>query len=350
MKLRKVDRDRWLKRRQRRKHRKAVFRAQSCSLLPKPKPENLLAPPYFSIVKSGLGYAQAEFQFLQFIKAIRTHTGTTLCIDLTNVNRLIVTAALLFKAEVSHLISKGVRVTAIPPKKQRTQQVLTQTGIAELLGLQKCEVIDREDTVHWRHASGAWNMTQPTRLASLLHPEENPESSSLYKGMIESVANCIEHAYQPHPDRRKFFGSEMGWWGFQQLRDGILYTCICDLGIGIAKALPIKLLSEPGLFQSLFSLVKHIKGQDVRSILAAVEYGRSSTGEVQRGKGLRDAHQVIDDAGEGEFHLLSNSGFYWYKREKEKEGGSSGTRRLKGSVAGTIYYWRYPLQLPQQGD
>ena len=100
---------------------------------------------------------------------------------------------------------------------------------------------------------------------------------------------------------------------------------------------------EPRLLKKLLSLFNHIRGKDVRSILAAIEYGRSSTGEIQRGKGLRDAHRVIDDAGQGQLHIFSNRGMYYYARDPGKEPQTL-TRRLAESIEGTIYYWQYPIQ------
>lgn len=323
-----------------------------CSARPRLKIRNrtnlvrdmLVAPAYFTIAAALNERSSAAQQFLSFLSQVRAYRGQRLCIDMTKVSRLVVNAALLFKAELCYLKAKGVHLSGVAAIKARTRQVLTQTGIAELLGLPPAATVDREDIIHWRYASGLWTLAQPSRLAALLAPGLNPATSSLYTGMIESVSNAIEHAYLEHPARRRFFEEQEGWWGFQQVRDGYVSTCICDLGIGIPNALPIRLSTEPGLYRKLVALVNHVKGEDVRSILAAIEYGRSSTKQPQRGKGLRDAHRVIDDAGEGDFQLASNRGFYFYKREPGKAGSIKGTRRLQGTISGTIYYWRFPLK------
>lgn len=310
-----------------------------------------MAPSYFNLVNSrGEERNGATSNFMQFLQKIRGFRGRHLCIDMSRATRLVSSATLLFKAEVAFLRAKGVRVTAVAPRKERTHQVLTQTGLTELLSLPACKKVDREDTVHWRHASGVWSKAQPANLASLLVPGNSLTGSLLYTGMIESLSNSIEHAYQDHPRRRQFGAMQDGWWGFQQYRDGVLSTCICDLGIGIANALPIKLASEPGLYSKLIALFRRAKGRDIQSILAAVEYGRSSTGVAQRGKGLRDAHRVIDDAGSGELHIISNQGFYYYKRQAGKDAPIVTTRRLPGSIAGTIYLWVFPIQLHPAAD
>ena len=334
----------WLQRRDC-KIRVRARRRGTTARRPNRLPENiLLAPSFFTIAAALNERSPAAQDFLAFLHRIRTYRGKHLCIDMSRVARLIVNAALLFKAELCYLNARGVQLSGKPATKTRTQQVLTQTGIAELLGIPRAKAVDREDTLHWRYASGVWTRAQPSRLAALLDPNLDPATSSLYTGMIESVSNAIEHAYLDHPTRRRLLPEQDGWWGFQQLRDGMLSTCICDLGIGIAKALPVRLSTEPDLLHRLMALLTHVKGADVQSILAAIEYGRSSTNQPQRGKGLRDAHRVVDDAGEGHFQLASNRGFYFYKRDPGKKEATKGTRRLQGSIAGTIYYWSFPLK------
>lgn len=342
--MRKVSKKRcaWLARNQRIRNASKLFNAGVARRSVRKPRDTLIAPPYFCLVPSNGERSEASIAFLKFVRQIRTFQGKALRIDMTRVQRMVVNATLLFKAELSYQIQRGVTITGIEPRKERTYQVMTQTGLTELLGLPGCKKVDREDTVHWRHVSGAWNITQPSRLSGLLTGQE-AQDSALYTGLIESVSNCIEHAYRAHPQRRVFLGSQDGWWGFQQLRDGELSTCICDLGIGIAKSLPIKLAEEPGLHAKLMSIFRHLRGNDIKSILAAIEYGRSSTGSDERGKGLRDAHSVIDNAGSGHFHIFSNRGMYFYNKEKGKD-SDAGTRKLAESIEGTIYYWRHPIQ------
>lgn len=345
----------WLQRRQAVRHSERLFSAGVARAKAPVKRDTLTAPAYFCLVVKKNEPSLANVEFLAFLRKIRNFKGSHVCIDMSRVQRMIVNATLLFKAELAYLSKRGTKISGVMPRKPRTYQVLTQTGITKLMGLPDCTSIDREDTVHWRYAGGAWNKAQPSRLEALLG-DTQAGNASLYTGMIESVANCIEHAYRDHPKRRAFSTNDDGWWGFQQLRDGILCTCICDLGIGIARSLPLKLADEPGLLKKLVSLFNHIRGEDVRSILAAIEYGRTSTHQIQRGKGLRDAHQVIDDAGEGQFHIFSNKGMYYYSLERGKKAEWT-TRRLAESIEGTIYYWQYPIQLqsdagatPAQGE
>lgn len=313
------------------------------------KRDYVKAPSYFNILPTGPNEsAEACSLFFDFLQYIRQYKSGRLCIDLSGVARLQATATLLFKSEVSHLISRGVYVTAVPPRKERSNEVLTQTGIASMLGIPEMSQVSREDTIHWRHASGPWSGFKPQSLAPLLSLDDSLSDSMLYSGLLESVGNAIEHAYQEHPARRKFKNDENRWWGFQQYRDGYLTSCICDLGIGISNALPIKLSEEPGLYQKLLFGFRQLKGKDVQSILAAIEYGRTGTHLEERGKGMRDAHSVVDGAGEGILQIYSNKGLYTYTRKPGKADASKVTRRLPRSIHGTIYVWRFPIQLERR--
>lgn len=332
----------WLLRRQKIQNRNAI-RAIVAKVRPKCHRDDITAPSYFCIVPFANRRTNAVGEFFAFLRQVRGYRGSHLLIDMSHVTRLVATAALIFKAELCYLRAKGVNISGVLPKKARIHQVLTQTGLCELLGLPNSKVLDREDIVHWTHASGAWTLAEPDKLEAFLRVANNPHPQELFRGMIESVSNCVEHAYHEHPQRRQLGRHFDGWWGFQQLRDGELTTCIFDIGIGIANALPIKLRDEPGLLKKLLAAYRRFKGRDVQSISAAIEYGRTSTGLKERGKGLRDAHTVIDSAGTGQLMIMSNRGLYAYTRESGKIVGSTGTRALQGSIHGTMYCWRYPL-------
>lgn len=333
----------WLLRRQKIRQRSAILRANVAHIPPRCHRDAILAPAYFCILPFADRNTKAVGEFFAFLQQVRGYKGSHLSIDMSQVTRLVATATLAFKAELSYLRAKGVDISGILPKKERIHQVLTQTGLCDLLGLPRSKVLDREDIVHWTHASGTWTLAEPDKLEAFLRIADNPHPQELFRGMIESVSNCVEHAYQEHPQRRHLGSHFEGWWGFQQLRNGELTTCIFDIGIGIANALPIKLRDEPGLLNKLMAAFRRIRGKDVQSISAAIEYGRTSTGLQERGKGLRDAHKVIDSAGNGQLMIISNRGMYVYTRERGKIVGTTTTRALQGSMHGTMYLWRYPL-------
>ena len=289
--------------------------------------------------------------FFDFLTKLRGTSSSELTIDMSGVRRMIVDAALLFKAELSRLVQlRGVQIKAVPPTSQRTQQVLKQTGIAELLNLKIELELNREDVVHWRIAEGPRSSVDSSSLEPIMADIEDVTGLAthpVYQGIIESIGNCAEHAYKQHPDVTWTMPVDPGWWVFQQVKEGILTVVVCDLGIGVNRALPLALAGEQGLLRKLMHVVRRTRGLDNRALLAAMEYGRSSTGLHERGRGMRNAHAVVNDIGEGHFYAMSNKGFYFYKKESQDVEGESHTVKLKYSINGTILSWRLPLSGPR---
>lgn len=92
--------------------------------------------------------------------------------------------------------------------------------------------------------------------------------------------------------------TDPGWWVFQQVRDNHLFVVVCDR-YWREQGFPLTLADQEGMMQKLMHLVRKAKGSDNRALLAAMEYGRTSTKEPQRGKGMRNAHAVVDELGPG---------------------------------------------------
>lgn len=315
----------------------------------------LVAPKHFILlsVKSYQSGTDVN-EYFEFLKLLRAVTSPSLVIDMSGVRRMIVDAALLFKAELSRLVElRGIRIEAIEPASHRTQQVLKQTGIDRLLNLKIELEPSREDVIHWRIAEGPRAGVDPRLLEPMMADIEEVTGLAthpVYQGIIESIGNCAEHAYKQHPEVTWRMPGNPSWWVFQQVKDGVLIVVVCDLGIGVNRALPLTLANEKGLLRKLMHVVRRTKGEDARALLAAMEYGRSSTGLHQRGKGMRNAHAVIDDHGEGDFYAMSNKGCYVYRKSSQSAEGLHRTVKLRHSIHGTILGWRLPLeQTSQQG-
>ncbi len=315
----------------------------------------LVAPSHFILLSTRSYQSGTDVnRYFQFLTTLRATCSQDLLIDMSGVRRMIVDAALLFKAELSRLTElHGIRIEAIAPTSHRTQQVLKQTGIDQLLNLHiELEPV-REDVIHWRIAEGPRAGVDPRLLEPMMEDIEKVTGLAthpVYQGIIESIGNCAEHAYKNHPDVTWRMPGNPSWWVFQQVKDCVLTVVVCDLGIGVNRALPLTLAGEQGLLRKLLHFVRQTKGEDARALLAAMEYGRSSTGLQQRGKGMKNAHAVINDHGEGDFYAISNKGFYVYQKASPSTEGKYRTVKLRHSIHGTILGWRLPLeQTSQQG-
>lgn len=308
----------------------------------------LLAPSHFILMGKDGWQGNDVRSYFDFLSKLRMTKTSELVIDMSEVRRMVVDATLLFKAELSNLVqSKGVRIKAILPNRSRTLQVLKQTGLDILLNAAISIAPEREDVVHWRVAEGPGSQVDPVLLEPIMADIEAATGLAahpIYQGIIESMSNCVEHAYRAHPDVTRAMPNSPGWWVFQQVRDDTLAVQVCDLGIGISRALPLTLANEEGLLKKLLHLARRAKGSDNRALLAAMEYGRSGTGQHERGKGMRNAHAVVDDMGAGHFFAMSNRGLYIYTRVWGDPVGKKQSIRLKDSINGTIMGWRLPLK------
>lgn len=309
----------------------------------------LVAPSHFIILSTKSHQTGSDVnEYFQFLHLLRNASSHRIIIDMSRVRRMVVDAALLFKAELSRLVQlRGSQISALAPKSQRTQEVLKQTGIDQLLNLNIALEPNREDVIHWRIAEGPRIGVDPILLEPMMDDIEKVTGLAthpVYQGIIESIGNCAEHAYKPHPEVTWKMPEDPSWWVFQQVKDGVLMVVVCDLGIGVNRALPLTLANEQGLLRQLLHITRRIKGEDARSILAAMEYGRSSTGLHERGKGMKNAHAVINDHGEGYFYAISNKGCYVYQKESDSSAGSHKTIKLRYSIHGTILGWALPLQ------
>ena len=316
--------------------------------------KTLVAPSHFILV-SGKKFQMGTDvnEYFTFMSKLRATSSRNLTIDMSGVRRMIVDAALLFKAELSRLVQlHGVQINAIPPQSPRTQQVLKQTGLDILLNLRIDVEPSLEDVIHWRIAEGPRNEVDTTLLEPIMADIEEVTGLAthpVFQGIVESIGNCVEHAYKEHPDVTWTMPQNPSWWVFQQVKDGNLVVVVCDLGIGVSRALPLKLANEKGLLKKLFHLFRRTKGEDARALLAAMEYGRTSTGLHERGKGMKNAHDVINNHGEGDFYAISNKGYYAYLKEPDAT-GKSRALKLRYSINGTILGWRLPLERSlQQG-
>lgn len=166
----------------------------------------------------------------------------SISINFDQTKQITASAMISFLAEVDTLIScspKGKNaITFTHPKVEKVESVLKQIGFYNLLKKPVRETKDFEDVAYWNYASGARSDTQQASEAmkEIELKISQIAQRKLYKGFIEAMANCVEHAY---------YGQEADddtstkWWAFAGIKESVLVVVICDKGIGIPKSLPL---------------------------------------------------------------------------------------------------------------
>ncbi|HGO5005197.1 TPA: hypothetical protein MDU37_003311, partial [Klebsiella pneumoniae] len=161
----------------------------------------------------------------------------------------------------------------------------------------------------------------------------------LYSGLSEAITNVVHHAY---PDNKGYHEDDKQWY-LTASYDGenrIIKVVFYDQGITIPGSLPESKIHEKVL-SYLSKLPLAERKRDEQLLKAAVEIKRSSTGEIDRGKGLQDLLEFIKQRGEGYLSIMSGKGLYKYSQQNNKTEVKSVSFTLP--VCGTLIVWSTKL-------
>jgi len=158
----------------------------------------------------------------------------------------------------------------------------------------------------------------------------------LFTGLTEAITNVSHHAYKSHNSRKS------RWWmsgAFDKIQNEVIVS-FYDHGLTIPKTLP-----SSKYFEKIREWFRF--WSDSEKIKAAMKYGRTSTGELARGKGLQDFLAIIRAYPNSELKIYSRKGLLMVRNVP-----SLGAGKLKFtckdfeiSLRGTLIEWRFsPLQ------
>jgi hypothetical protein len=338
----------WQRQRQRRRRRKA--RAQ--------KPQRRYVPPIGAIVAPRridlvLGWGPAVRQFLDDIGRRVLIERVPVTVDFRETEAFTLAGTILVFAEIDRIATLSREhvpkpLTLIDPRRRRPREVLKQIGLHGLTG-DRCDTVpSRDDVVYWKATKGSDQSGNKLAMIEVVADRVREQYSGqlglsdLWRAVSEAVANSVDHAYKK-PRADGFQGlPDTKWWMFTQIKDGVFFAAVCDLGCGyratIGETVPERFASQ------LASLLIGFN-KDAGAIHTAMEYGRSGTEEEHRGKGSRDAMSVLEKHQNGELMAISNTGWMAYSyangREERRHNGSLGT-----NIKGTILWWKLPLTGP----
>lgn len=305
------------------------------------KKVRITAPEVIGLVDS---YHKSIVKFIRLLRRHSLKHRHKVWVNFTQTRLMESSGTLLLLAEIEQIqhIKGKLSIRGSLPNDKIAAQVFIKTGLSELLGIKHTMPIEHESVTYWKpFLSG--DDTTATHVASQL-TELNFKPilrNAMFRGISEATTNTCMHAYHDKTHRCDgFLYGQKKWWMFTGYDDKNLTLVVCDLGQGIPKTLKFR---ED--YSAISKLLKKIVGdKDSKSIKAAMEIGKTSSGLAHRGKGMVQLKQAIDEMGAGTLSILSNRGRYIYTAN----GSENYKRDFKCSIMGTIISWSAPIDNLQQ--
>lgn len=160
----------------------------------------------------------------------------------------------------------------------------------------------------------------------------------IFRALLEATNNAIEHAYDENVELKYSEFKEKRWYAtasYDPSKDSLRYF-VYDHGIGIPESLRTKDFWRRGI-ADLFDKIG-VTDNDTDTIDAAFELGKTRTNKDERGKGLKDMQNVIQQAGAGYFRVISGQGDYTLNSD-----GVVKKRRHGSHIGGTLIEWSIPI-------
>lgn len=165
----------------------------------------------------------------------------------------------------------------------------------------------------------------------------------LGSGLEEAITNVSHHAYPPNVS---YLPDDKSWYmtGAYDVDSKELKVIFYDQGIGIPKTLPASTLWEK-VKKKAEKLSEatglSLDNYDATMIRAAMEVSRTRTGEEERGKGLKDMLEFLNQRGQGYLSILSLKGLY--RRTISGEEQQEKSVQFQTPLPGTLIIWTVKL-------
>lgn len=308
--------------------------------------------------------------FVLFLKSLRNsvnyHEKTI--INLKHSSRITAAAGLLLVAEVDRLKkafpNKSIKCinpeeTYNAPGKSSqnlVESALNQIGFYRILGQTNNKKAVASSVKKWRHLSG--DSADGTLADSLLQTLKNDIPAlvlkKLYRGAIEAIANCVEHAY-PSSRMDGLDINDPRWWMLVGLDDSTLSIIVCDLGVGIPNTLPSK--HEESMLNYIKTALGITGNSDSDLIRMSTHIRQTRTKLNNRGKGGKDFRSMTVNFPSSVLTIRSNKGAFFITGKERANLKKVSSRRFvsdtnksesmiehANSICGTLIEWAIPLK------
>lgn len=340
------------------KTRKAIKESRRRKRAPK---VTVYAPPILCIYNDKNHTKTTDF--LQDLRNACKIEKQIVTICFRNTQGITAAAGILMLSEVDRLVSRygssRFKVSAPVKKidkfgnsKNTVDMVLHQIGFYRLLGQTPLQPANLPPSVEcWNVESGvvAESETAGQMLKAISSRLPKATTSSLYRGAVEALSNCVEHAY-PSIRQDGLNIACKKWWMFTAIISGRLVVIVCDLGVGIPNT--IHHTQSASLIQQIFSMFGFTANSEAGWIKTATLVKETRTQETNRGKGGGDLRNLIKVDTSARLSIFSNKGRYLHATVASKNGkGTLSPEYLmdhKNSIFGTIVEWSVDTRsLPQ---
>lgn len=253
-------------------------------------------------------------------------------------------AALVLASEVDRWNQKtGGRLKAdVASWNEDIKRLLCEMGYFDLLGLSRPSTTwPKQRLTFLPFKRGGVSDVEGGPLAKRLRIEietllgEQIKKHFLFEGLSEAITNVGQHAYHnPSP-----FTVQQWWMSASFNEDGReLCVTFFDQGEGIPHTLPRAYFFE--IMQDVFHT-----WTDSQKIEAAMETGRTSTRQPQRGKGLQNFLEFARAHRQGQLSIYSLKGMYrkTFVSDGKTQTQESTRRDHKTSIGGTLIEWSVRL-------
>ena len=161
----------------------------------------------------------------------------------------------------------------------------------------------------------------------------------LHSGLTEAITNVTHHAY---PEDMAVRSEDRNWYlgGGYDTKTRELKVVFFDQGIGIPRSLPASKVWER-ILDAISALPVADRKRDEVMLKAAMELTRTSTNDLDRGRGLGDLLEFIKQRREGYLSVLSRKGMYRFDCNQNQE--SVRSERFRHPLLGTLIIWKVSL-------
>lgn len=292
--------------------------------------------------------------FCGFISSVKecllSSKGVYICFRTTK--KITAAAGIVLVAEFDKIVGRfgkyKVKATFPVPirdkfgnEKRTVESILNRIGFFNLIGKTERNISEAADVRCWTHMTGSTADGESAGKILSLVQEMLPANvrKDLYRGSIEALSNCVEHAYIDHDDYC-FEDKSKRWWMFASIYYDRLVLIVCDLGVGIPNT--IYKTQNESIIKDILDKFGITGSREGELIKVATHVKETRTNMKHRGWGGQDIRSPIRDGRDANLSIFSNRGRYRCSNKRKLTGDVVPMETFydnRKSIGGTVIEW-----------